>query len=488
MREALPSLEDVLIGARFVAKLPRFLRHPLGMEEAGAILRHRLQHREADFLRLARRAIYDHPRSPYRQLLTWAGCEYGDLDGLVRRDGLDAALGTLLRQGVYLTVNEFKGRQPVVRGGFRMAVSPQGLRNPAAGFELPIHSGGSRGPGSIVPMDLAFARERGVNKALDLHARGGLGWRLAVWMVPGGSAMVHVLRPFPVHVPPDDPAPIARWIVDALAAGQTPHVFTFTTSAVRLCQFASAAGLDLRGARFTLNGEPVTAPRLAAVQKTGAVGIPRYGSVECGGISYGCLAPEAPDDTHLLHDCLAVVQPDAAARTMPMPSRALFVSAIRPTAPLVLLNVSLGDEAVVTSRPCGCPLERLGWRTHLHTVQSHEKLTAGGMTFLDTDVIRVLEEVLPARFGGAPTDYQLVEQAGEDGQPGLRLLVRPQVGPVDPEAVARIFLGAISAGGGAEAVMGQFWAQARLLRVERRAPLTTESGKILHLHQARPSP
>lgn len=31
------------------------------------------------------------------------------------------------------------------------------------------------------------------------------------------------------------------------------------------------------------------------------------------------------------------------------------------------------------------------------------------MTFLDTEVIRVLEEVLPARFGGSPTDCQLVE-------------------------------------------------------------------------------
>ena len=37
------------------------------------------------------------------------------------------------------------------------------------------------------------------------------------------------------------------------------------------------------------------------------------------------------------------------------------------------------------------------------------------MTFLDSDVIRVLEEVLPARFGGGPTDFQLVEQEDDDG-------------------------------------------------------------------------
>ena len=73
----------------------------------------------------------------------------------------------------------------------------------------------------------------------------------------------------------------------------------------------------------------------------------------------------------------------------------------------------------------------MGWTTHLREIRSHEKLTAGGMTFLDTDLIRVLEEVLPARFGGAPTDYQLVEEEAAEGQPRVRLLVHPRIGAVD---------------------------------------------------------
>jgi hypothetical protein len=76
---------------------------------------------------------------------------------------------------------------------------------------------------------------------------------------------------------------------------------------------------------------------------------------------------------------------------------------------MVLLNLSLGDHARLERRACGCPLERLGWDTHLETIRSFEKLTAAGMNFLDVDVIRVLEEILPARFGGGPTDYQLQE-------------------------------------------------------------------------------
>jgi hypothetical protein len=107
------------------------------------------------------------------------------------------------------------------------------------------------------------------------------------------------------------------------------------------------------------------------------------------------------------------------------------------------------------------------------------------MTFLDTDVIRVLEEVLPGLFGGAPTDYQLVEEDGTGGRPRLRLLVHPSVGEVDPGRVANAFLRSLGAGSAAAHVMALLWRDTGLLRVERHPPLATPSGKILHLHQHR---
>jgi hypothetical protein len=109
------------------------------------------------------------------------------------------------------------------------------------------------------------------------------------------------------------------------------------------------------------------------------------------------------------------------------------------------------------------------------------------MTFLDTDVVRVLEEVLPARFGGSPAHYQLLEEENADGGPRLRLLVHPSLGPLDPSQVAEAFLDGIGAGPGAERVMGLHWRRAGYLGVERRAPLTTPSAKILHLHVQRTS-
>jgi hypothetical protein len=291
--------------------------------------------------------------------------------------------------------------------------------------------------------------------------------------------------PAPEHVSLGDPLPIARWMHDTLRSGATPHLLTFTSSAAALCGAAHAAGLDLSGAQFTVGGEPVTRARLAAVQRVGAHAVPIYGTAETDVIGHGCLDPTAPDEVHVLHDLHALIQAGSDGPERGMPPDALVITALRPTAPLVLLNVALGDQARLGRRGCGCPLEALGWTTHLTSVRGYDKLTAGGMTFLDTDLIRVLEEVLPARFGGGPTDYQVVEEEDGEGRSRLRLLVHPAVGPVEADTLIDVFLSAIGAGGGAERVMALQWRAAELVAVERTAPLAMPTGKVLHLHQRR---
>jgi hypothetical protein len=140
----------------------------------------------------------------------------------------------------------------------------------------------------------------------------------------------------------------------------------------------------------------------------------------------------------------------------------------------------MGDRAMINERRCGCPLEKLGWKTHLHTIRSFEKLTSVGVTFEDTNIIPLLEEVLPRCFGGGPMDYQLVEEEADDGEPRLRLLVDPSVGSVDPIAVSNAFLEAIGTNSEDKKDMAAQWRQAGVLRVERKAPYPTPSGKILH--------
>ena len=162
--------------------------------------------------------------------------------------------------------------------------------------------------------------------------------------------------------------------------------------APRSLRRALDAGIDL-AARAYLSGEPVTDAKLR--RSGGAARRPRPGTARSRpAAGLGMPGAGTSDDMHVFHDLHAIVQPED--------SPSLFVTSLRRAAPLVMLNLSMGDQAALRPRACGCPLERLGWTTHLHGVLSREKLTAGGMTFYDVDVVRVLEHVLPRRFGGGP--------------------------------------------------------------------------------------
>jgi hypothetical protein len=523
-------LGDLLVGSRLMTGLPAFWRRRVEPSSAATEVRRRLGRREADFVDLVTWGVYQQPGSPYRALLALAGCEPGDLARLVRLEGLEGALLQLYRQGVYLTAEELKGRQPVVRGSATLMAGLAHLHNPRLAAHLGLSSSGSQGASASGAVDLRSVADQTQNFCLVLAARGDHGWRKALWAVPGSAAMVRMLDlsaigpgparwftqiapdaaglhpryrwsvrllrwgsllagrplPEPVYVPLDDPLPVARWLSAVLRNRQTPLLWTHASPGVRICRAALEAGIDLTGAQLSIGGEPSTPARMAAIRQSGAQAVSHYATMECGLIAYGCLSPSTPDELHLMSDLHAVIQPDREAGGSGLAADTVLVSSLRPTTRFVLINASLGDRAELFRRSCGCALEQQGWTTHLQTVRSFAKVTAGGMTFLDNDIIRVLEEVLPARFGGGPTDYQLVEEEAEaDGQPRLRLLVRPSVGPFDPAAMAEAFMEAIGGGSGAERVMSLLWRQTDWLRVERRAPWSTDGGKVLHLWRQR---
>ncbi len=525
------SAADLLTGARFLKKLPGFLKKPWRLEEASAVLAGRFAGREANFLQAVKLLIFHNGASPYKKLLDLAGCEFGDIARLVEEDGLEGALKRLCRSGVYLTIEEFKGRRPAVRSGQTIPVSPGLLLNPLARAQLVMKSGGSRSPGTPVLFDLSFIRDCALDTGLALHGRGGADWQKATWEVPGGGALFSLLEfsqfgrpparwfsqldpgrkglhpryrwsgrallwggrlagkamPEAQHVPLEDARPIARWMAETVKKGETPYLLTYPSSALRVCQAALEAGIDLRGSQMTIAGEPCTEARLNFIRRSGAVVFPKYGIMETGPVGYGCLRPQRANDIHLLTDLHAVIQAEAEHGPAGLPRNSVLFSTLMITAPIVLLNVSMGDQAVLERRACGCPLERTGWATHIHTIRSCEKLTCGGMNFMDADVTRVLDELLPARFGGAPTDFQLLEGEKEGGRPELRLLIHPRLGPLDEQAAARSFFEGIGRSGGAGAVMGLAWQEGNMLKVERRPPLSTPSGKILHLHVQAPA-
>jgi hypothetical protein len=520
------SISDLRIGLRLLASLPRFLRTPFGFAEARETLSRRLAEREARFLTLARRWIFERHDSPYRRLVEHAGCEPGDLAELVRSEGLEGALARLFADGVYLSCAEFKGRTPVRRGSLAFTVDQADLIRPDAVVHGLSESSGSRGAPTAVPIDLAFIRDHAINTHLSLDAHDGAGWTHAHWGVPGGTSVTNPLEFAKGGSPPerwftpvslsepglhpryrlgaramrlsslmsgvplplatlatlDDPMPIVRWAHHVLARGDIPHVWTFASSAVLVCEAATRAGVDISGARFTAGGEPTTAARRRAIEDAGAHPLPRFGATETDIIAFACRQPDAPDDQHFFHDRHAIIQA-GPGNEADLPPTAILLTSLLRSAPIVMLNVSMGDQAELSRRECGCPMERFGWHTHIHRIRSFEKLTAGGIQFLDVDVIRVLEEVLPTRFGGTAMDYQLVEDPdGVAIRPSVRLFVHPDVGPLDPAEVSDAFLTAIGGGDSGERLMELQWRGGRVLRVERRAPIRTGSGKILHLY------
>jgi hypothetical protein len=519
-------VEDLRLGGRLLRRLPGFLRRPWSLDDARAAVRDRLQRRGARFLASMSRAVYGNPASPYQALLQRAGCTHGDLARLVEQDGVEGALRALAREGVYLTVEELKGRRPVRRGAVTVEAGPARLRNPGARGDLALRSGGGRGAAAAMVVDLDFMRETNANHRVGLAARGGDHWVSAVWDVPGGAALIRVLRlagigagparwfsqidpaqgdlhpryrwaprvlrwaslaagapiPGPLHAPLSDPAPVARWLTDERRAGRVPHLVTTVSAALRLADAARATGAALDGVELTISGEPITGARTATLRRAGMRPLPTYGSSDTGtAMGHGCLLPMWPDDMHLFDDLFAVIQPDPASPGAGLPPRALLFTSLGTAAPLILLNVMLGDQASLVERACGCAVERAGWTRHLHTVRSFEKLTVGGMNLLDADLIGILDEVLPARFGGGPTHYQVIEEQGSNGQPRLRLLVDPAVGPVDPDAVVETFLEALSRGSGIERITALTWRAGGFVTVERRSPESPRGDKILHL-------
>ena len=520
------SLEDVRAGTRLLSDLPGFLRNTFTIPEARETLRRRLAERESRFLDLVTE-IFEGPFHPYRELLRHAGCGPGDLRELTRKEGIEGALGALAGRGVFLRCDEFKGRTPVRRGSLELHLRPRDLVRPGTVVHGVSESSGSRGARTAVPLDLAFVADHAVDTWLGLAAHDGLDWAHAHWGVPGGTSITNPLEfarggspprrwftpiapdasgvamrhrlaglalrlggrlagvplPPPIHAPLDDPLPLLRWLRATLDAGETPHVWTFASSAVLACEAARRTGIPIEGTRFTMGGEPTTAARRMAVEAAGAVALPRYGATETDILAFAGRAPTAPDDMHFLHDRHAVARLPAEAVNGLRPDALLLTSLLR-SAPVVLLNVSLGDVAERATSSCGCPMEAAGWPTRLRRVRSHEKLTAGGIAFLDVDVVGVLEQVLPSTFGGAPLDYQLVEEFDPSGRPSVTLRVHPSVGPLDRDVVADAFLTALGSGHGGTPLTELLWREGRIVRVERVPPARTGSGKILHLHVA----
>jgi hypothetical protein len=508
---------------RFARGYRRFAREHVDSASALARVRERLARREERFLQLARERVFGYARSPYLPLLRSAGCGFADLQSMVESQGIEETLRTLAAEGVRVSIDEFKARTPIRRGALSLDVEEEDFDNPFQSHALEAASGGTRSAGTRVLVELDFIAALADDTALAFDAHDLWMCTQCVWLPVGGTASIvvnlyaklgrpvarwwtHVMPdvlgprrrrwerfvtgwsrlagaglPMPQHAPLSEAPTVARWLAEETGRGGRPCVTTYASTAVRVCRAAREAVLDLAGAVFVAIGEPLTPAKRRAIESVGAKVVVRYAVTEAGILGYGCAESADCDDVHVLSDNLAVIAAPRLVGREQVPVSGLLVTSLLPQSPRILINVETGDYAELTRRDCRCALGRAGLSTHLSRIRSFEKLTGEGMTFVGTRVLRVLEDVLPASFGGQPSDYQLVEVEDAGGITHLELRVDPALGPLDEARVRAAFLAGLEDDRRVRP-MADIWTQADIVRIRRAAPLPTSMGKILPFH------
>lgn len=515
---------DLLRIGHLAADLPAFLRQRVTLDEARSTLRRRLEKREESFLDVVERGVYGHPDSPYLPLLREAGCEVGDLRSMVRSRGIEGALAAIREAGVYVTFEEFKGRAPIERSGVVVHPGPRAFDNPLSGRHLTSRSTGSTGTPTEVPHDLnhlvgtAAYRMVSCEAHQVLEAPLGL-WRCAPplgtglsqvlqsivmnnparrWFAPMGSEDVRidtrlrfatalVLRecrllghrvPFPEPVPFSRADIVARWGAESAAAEGGCLIRTGVSMALRVAVAAIEGGYGLDGVTFMAGGEPPTPAKIARIRESGARYVPHYAGSDMGLVGLGCANPANESDVHFLEDGLAVLEVPQWLPGIAREIDAFCFTTLRPTSGRLLLNVEIDDFGTIERRACGCPFEALGFGTHMWGIRSYRKLTGEGINLIDGEMVRILEEVLPARFGGEPHDYQLHEQEDAEGFTRLVLIVAPRIElPGEAEVIAHV-LDTLAAGNVYADSAREHWHQARTFRVERGEPKWVGRGKF----------
>jgi hypothetical protein len=502
--------------SRLAFRLRSFCETTLDAAAAERTIRERLESRDAMVLRLVERVLAA-PRSPYRALFRAAGCELEDVRQLVARDGVEGMLRAIAAAGVRVSFDEFKGRVPIERGGERVHVTDEDFDNPLTAGDFSRTSGGTYGRPRRILVDLDYVADTAPSWAAWFAAEDWLA-RPLVFATPtypgivlrqlrcvrfgkpfeawfstgaGGSAGYRLVSAYlnwlvrrQVGVPAaepvslDDLGPVASRLADLAAAGRPPCVCTSPSTAARIALAAHAAGRSLTGVAFLLGAEPVTAARHRTIEISGARAVTTYGTSEVGPIGAQCALAAETDEVHLFLDQVAVVshpRPLVTGDTVD----ALLITALLPSCPKLMLNVEIGDYGTLVDRRCGCGLGRLGYARHLHTVRSFEKLTGEGATIQLGDLYRVLEEVLPRRFGGSSADYQLVEAETERGLPRYVLRVSPEIGAIDEQVLVTALLEEVGRLRRPYPFMVDQWTQAGAVRLCREHPQPTGQGKVL---------
>jgi len=512
---ALSFLSHMAHYGRFASGMRQYLSSPVASDSRGEI-RRRLEHREETWLRLVRRTVFAQPDHPYRRMFGVAGCEMGDLEAAVRRRGLEDTLTRLRGEGVYLSADEFKGRTPIERSGVHIPSTATSFTTPSSRGWLGGASSGSSGGARITTSGTrhlllaeCYLRLTIEEFQLDrfsmivvrpiLPSTAGLvtsipmnrfGLTVDSWFAPGSAgsdslhyrgltslmvamALLHGLKtPFPRSLGKDEWSLVAKLISSRKEKGVSCVVSSFVRPAVQLAAAAVECGYDISGTVFLVGGEAMTNSKRNVIESAGGRVSLRYWISEIGPIGFACSEMRG-NCVHLFDDTVVAVN-DSTNRP------AVFFTTLDEDAPSFVINAEMGDCGFVEDANCQCEFRSAGISRQIRDIASRSRITTLGMTLEYSDVAAIVEESLPRRFGGAPTDYQLIETERGTGT-GIDIRIHPRVTLADASAIADYFLQALrSYYGGAAA--SRVWAHAGAVRVVRAEPRVTVTGKVLPIY------
>jgi len=539
MPDAAAQTERVVMKkyVNFVLGFIKYMNGRVTTEEALVLaeetLKIRIKNREKSFLNLVQKGIYENLKSPYLKLLHPKKIGFNELKRWVEGEGLDKALLRLQEEGVYFTVDEYKGRTEVVRKNVRFLLQEKDFHNPFVSSAYEVRSGATRSAGTRIRIDFEYLVQMSLYDAFLLNEHKVLQSPIANWfpIFPGAPGINSSMRFARIGNPPkkwftpvdgtnlkvnlekrlgtnyilymgrllgvpmampelvdlNNAYQVAKWASEMLDHHASCVIYTFASSAVRVCLAAKEHNLNVKGTVFLVTGEPLTPQKKREIHTAGAKAVPVYGISEAGVVAAGC-GPSfhESDHCHYYMDSVAIIDHFCHVPKCDEEVNALQFTSILHQSPKILLNVEMGDYGNIASGECSCNFGRLGYNGYVSNIRSYEKLTGEGVTFVNTDFVRIIEEDLPRKFGGICTDYQMIEEEGKNGLNTMNLLISPRIGEVDETEAINYFMSLLKKADKSPESWVQsgpeMWAQAGILRVKREYPVPTKRAKILPFH------
>lgn len=515
IRQALVDLVKYVAMGEVMSRLYRMPTDP----NYRATIEKYINNRAGNFLAIAKNVLAN-PRHPYAQLFEVAGCAFADLEAGVQRNGLEATLNALMRDGVYLTLDEFRCNTEIVRGGRHIPATLQDWDTAAGRGAGEVYSSGSSGGKSLrTQFGLEYAKFGHAGGQLLIDEFGGaeglgiivlpvlptsmgigscmgaarMGYRVERWFALGSSvrnfhykaltaALVARLRlagakiPLPTYLQQGDFSPVAEFIARRKREGVRSNIMGMVSSITRIAAAAIDLGVDIRGTIALVTGESLTDAKRELIEATGIEVFPSYGTSEFGGIGMPCRQMNTGNRVHVSVDRIALISRPIEDAWCDEPVESLHITSLLSFAPRILINVEIGDTGVIEPATCHCGYSKLGYSLQVRDMAAISKLRGQGYSLRAPEIVQLLEEGLAQRFGGRPGDYQLAEVEGK-AQTEMVLRIHPRAGVKSPEEVLQFFLAECRrTWGGWNTIL--HWTESNGVRVEVVEPVLAASGKF----------